>query len=164
MGSFLNQYAVNLQVLLPLAVAIVIGLPVFGYAYNKLMDALNSKEHSSIYVAIGILITLAAGALISWKSALLFAVLFSLDGIFMIKGEFHRTEKKHKSVRRKRMPYAANGLLDETMMAVTEARGRIGKGIKSNGLTSDDLHVIEHELNTIGLKVLEMKQIQLSEK
>ena len=58
MGTFLNQYAVNLQVLFPLAVAILLGLPVFGYAYNKLMDALNGKEHTSIYVACGVLFTM----------------------------------------------------------------------------------------------------------
>jgi hypothetical protein len=112
LGDFGNEYVANLQVLLPLIVAIVIGLPVFGYAYNKLMDALKGKEHTSVYVAGGVLFTLAAGAVVSWKAALLFMVLFGLDGIFMIVGEFKRTEKQVKAPRRKRMPYVANGLLD----------------------------------------------------
>lgn len=163
-GNFINEYAVNLQVLLPLAVAIVISLPVFGYAYNKLMDSLQGKEHTSIFVAGGVFVTLVAGALISWKSALLFFILFSLDGIFMIAGEFKRTEKKQKTVRRKRMPYAANGLLDEAKMACTEARNRLGKSIKNGNVTNEDLHVIEHEINTVNLKILEVQQIQVNEK
>ena len=164
MGSFLNQYAVNLQVILPLAVAILIGLPVFGYSYNKLMDALNGKEHASIYVACGVLLTLAVGALISWKSALLFTILFALDGFFMIAGEFKRTEKKQKSVRRKRYPYTANGILEEAKMAIASARRTYGKAIKAGKVTPDDLLLIEHELNTINLKILEIQQIQISEK
>jgi len=165
MGNFGNEYVANLQIALPLAVAIIFLLIIFGYFYNRLMDSLNGKEHSSLYVAGGVIITVGAAALISWKSALLFTVLFILDGIFMIAGEFKRTEKKHRSSpRRKRMPYVANGLLDEAKMAITEARNRLGKGIKNGGVTSEDLHVIEHELNTVNLKILEVQHIQVNEK
>jgi hypothetical protein len=164
MGTFLNQYAVNLQVLLPLAVAILISLPVFGYFYNKLMNSLHATEHSSIYVAIGVAVTLAAGALISWKASLLFAVLFSLDGIFMIAGEFKRTDKKHKSIRRKRYPYVANGLLDEIKMSITSARKCLGNCIKNKNVSDADINLLEHELNNINLKVLEIQNIQLNEK
>jgi hypothetical protein len=69
-----------------------------------------------------------------------------------------------KAPRRKRMPYAANGLLDEAKMAGTEARTRLGNAIKNGSVSSDDLHVIEHELNTIMLKILEVQQIQIKEK
>lgn len=164
MGNFLNEYALNSQILLPLAVAILISLPIFGYAYNKLMDSLRGKEHTSIFVAGGVFVTLAAGALISWKSALMFFALFTLDGIFMITGEFKRTEKRQKSVRRRRMPYVANSLLDETMMAITEARTYMGKSIKGGKVSLEDLLIIEHEINTAGLKIMEVKQIQINEK
>ena len=75
MGEFGNEYVANLQVLYPLIVAIAILLPLFGWLYNRLMDTLKGKEHSSVYVAGGVLITLIAGAAISWKSALLFPCL-----------------------------------------------------------------------------------------
>lgn len=78
LGDFLNEYAAKLHVFLPLIVAVIILLPVFGYFYNRLMDKLKGKEHMSVYVAGGVLVTLAAGAIISWKSALLFLVLFGL--------------------------------------------------------------------------------------
>lgn len=70
-----------------------------------------------------------------------------------------------KQVRRRRMPYAANGLLDEAKMAGTEARNVLGKAIKKNGgMTHEDMHVIEHELNTVMLKIIEVQQIQVNEK
>lgn len=163
MGDFGNEYTANLQVLLPLLVAIVIVLPVFGAWFNRLMDKLKGKEHSSIYVAIGFLANLAAGALISWKAALLFLILFSLDGIFMIVGEFNRTEKKPKTqpaprLARKRMPYAANGLIDDSRMAAKEIHKLLGEEIKSH--EPGTLVKIQRELTTVLLKLEELKNIQ----
>jgi hypothetical protein len=155
LGDFGNEYVANLQVLLPLIVAIVLGLPMFGHAYNKLMDALKGKEHTSIYVAGGVLFTLAAGALISWKSALLFTVLFALDGIFMIVGEFKRTEKQSKTPRRKRMPYAANGLIDDAKIAATEIHKLMGKELNMLELVK-----VQRELTTVLLRLEELKNIQ----
>ncbi len=83
-GDFMNEYAANLQVFLPIVVAIAILLPVFGYFYNRLMDKLKGKEHTSVYVAGGVLVTLGAGAFISWKASLLFLVLFILDGVMRL--------------------------------------------------------------------------------
>lgn len=65
LGDFLNEYAAKLQVFSPVIVAVIILLPVFGYFYNRLMDKLKGKEHMSVYVAGGVLVTLGAGALIS---------------------------------------------------------------------------------------------------
>jgi hypothetical protein len=158
MGDFGNEYVANLQILLPLIVTIILGLPVFGYAYNKLLDALKGKEHTSVYVAGGVLFTLAAGALISWKSALLFTVLFALDGIFMIVGEFKRTEKQAKAPRRKRMPYAANGLLDEAKMSATELHKHIGQYLESSD--PKKINLMQVEVTTILLKLTELKSIQ----
>jgi hypothetical protein len=157
LGDFLNEYAAKLHVFLPLIVAVMILLPVFGYFYNRLMDKLKGKEHMSVYVAGGVLVTLAAGALISWKSALLFLVLFGLDGIFMIAGEYRRTEKQAKA-RVKRLPYKANGLLDDMKMAATSMRQLIGKMLE----TPDDklLNRIQHELMTVMVAIEELKNIQ----
>lgn len=155
MGDFGNEYVANLQVLLPLAVAILILLPLFGWLYNRLMDNLKGKEHTSVYVAGGVLVTLAAGAIISWKAALLFTVLFGLDGIFMIVGEFKRTEKQQKSARRKRLPYAANGLLDDAKIAATEIHRLMGKDMQAETLLK-----VQRELTTVLLKLEELKNIQ----
>jgi hypothetical protein len=159
MGAFSNEFDVKL--LIGLGVFALMAAPMFGYFYNKLMDRLdNEHEHTSLYVAGGNLFTLLIGALISWKAALLFFVLFALDGMPMVVGEFKRTHRKMKSPRRKRMPYAANGLLDEAKMASEQARKLIGK----TDVTKDDLRLIEHELSTITLKIMEVKQIQITEK
>ncbi len=164
MGSFGNEYTANLQVLLPLAVAIAIILPVFGAWFNRLMDKLRGKEeHTSLYVAIGFLANVVAGALISWKAALLFLVLFSLDGVFMIVGEYKRTEKKPKAIpaprlARKRMPYAANGLIDDIRMAAKEIHKLLGEWIKSH--EPGTLLKIQRELTTVLLKLEELKNIQ----
>lgn len=159
MGAFGNEFDVKLQI--GLAVFVAMAAPIFGYFYNKLMDRLNGEnEHSSLYVAVGNMVTLLLGALISWKAAALFLVLFLLDGLPMLHGEFNRTEKKIRSPRRKRLPYAANGILDEARMASEEARRLIGK----SQVTTDDLRMIEHELSTITLKIMEVKQIQIQEK
>lgn len=157
LGDFLNEFAANLQVFLPLIVAVVILLPMFGYFYNRLMDKLKGKEHTSMYVAGGVLVTLAAGALISWKSALLFLILFGLDGIFMIIGEYRRTERKART-RVRRLPYKANGLLDEIKMAATSMRHLIGKMLE---IPDDKLLTrIQQELMTILVAIEELKNIQ----
>lgn len=158
MGSFGNEYVANSQVIYPLAVAIIFLLVIFGYFYNHLMDSLKGKEHTSLYVVGGVLITIGAAALISWKSALLFTVLFTLDGIFMIVGEFKRTEKQAKPPRRKRMPYAANGLLDEAKMSATKLHMYVGQYLESND--PKKINQMQVEVTTILLKLTELKSIQ----
>ena len=83
MGAFSNEF--DAKLLIGLGVFALMAAPMFGYFYNKLMDRLdNEHEHTSLYVAGGNLFTLLIGALISWKAALLFFVLFALDGMPMI--------------------------------------------------------------------------------
>lgn len=155
MGAFGNEFDVKL--LIGIGVFVTMAAPIFGHFYNKVMDRLDHEhEHTSLYVAGGNLFTLFIGSLISWKAAALFLFLFILDGLPMIIGEFKRTEKKLKTPRRKRMPYAANGLLDEMKMASEQARRCIGKP----EVTKDDLRLIEHEIATISLKIMEVKSIQ----
>jgi hypothetical protein len=161
MDGFLNEFVPNLQAVI---VFVVIAAPTFGYFYNRLMDNLKDEhEHTSLYVAIGVAITLAFGALISWKASLLLLSIFTLTGLPMIVGEFLRTEKKRKSVpRRKRLPYAANGLLDEAKMATNETHRLIGKALQAS--TPEEIYKYlasaSHELTTINNKIVEVKQIQ----
>jgi hypothetical protein len=162
-GGFLNEFVANLLVFWPLLVGVVIGLPIFGYFYNKLMDSLGDNEHTSIYVAGGILITIMVAALFSWKSALLFLFLFTLNGIPMIVGDYLRGKKKAKQPRRKRMPYAANGLIDEAGMAGEEANRLLGAALKKRENREEMLALVSlasQELTTLRLRLAEVKQIQ----
>jgi predicted membrane channel-forming protein YqfA (hemolysin III family) len=157
MGDFLNEYAAKLQVFFPVIVAVIILLPVFGYFYNRLMDKLKGKEHMSVYVAGGVLVTLGAGALISWKSSLLFLVLFGLDGIFMMVGEYKRTEKQAKT-RIKRLPYKANAMIDAAKMSATSMHQLMGRELQSHDPIL--LNRIQHELTTVLVSLEELKNIQ----
>lgn len=161
MGSFLNEFVSNLQAVI---VFIVIAAPTFGYFYNRLMDSLKDEhEHTSLYVAIGVAITLTFGALLSWKASVLLLSIFCLTGIPMIAGEFRRTERKRKSApRRKRLPYAANGILDEAKIAATEAQRHMTRAITATDPKDiyRNLAAAANELNTINSKISEVKQIQ----
>lgn len=162
MGSFGNEYAANLQILWPLSIAIIFLLLNFGYFYNRLMDSLKGKEHTSLYVAGGVLVTIAVAALISWKSALLFTVLFTLDGIPMIVGEFKRTHKQERQSRRKRMPYVCNGLIDEAKMSAEKINRLIGKAIEKEDWKL--IAQLSNENTVVLLKLTELKNIQINEK
>jgi hypothetical protein len=160
LGNFGNEYAANMQILAPLAVTLFFLLLIFGYFYNQLMDKLIGKEHTSVYVAGGVLMTLAAGALISWKSAALFLILFALDGVFMVVGEFRRTEQKHAlHPRRKRLPYAANGLIDDAQISAHEIYTLAGKAIEKNDAEKITPLVL-HKITNVLLKLHELKNIQ----
>jgi hypothetical protein len=163
MGAFLNELDANL--LVAIVVFIVVIAPVFGYFYNRLMDSLKSDhEHTSLYVAIGVAITLAFGSLLSWKAAILLLSIFCLTGLPMIVGEFLRTERKRKSApRRKRLPYAANGILDEAKMANSEAVNQLERAINSNRPEEIYKHIAAAlaESHRITSKLAEVKQIQI---
>lgn len=160
MGIFLNEFDANLQT--GVIVFIVIAAPTFGYFYNRLMDVLREHEHTSIYVAIGVSVTLVFGALISWKAAILYSVLFLLDGLPMIVGEYRRTEKSKRKPRRKRLPYAANGILDECKIASVVAHEKLVRASTCNSL--EEICKLQRdaalELNTITSKLAEVRQIQ----
>jgi len=100
MGPFSNQFDVKLQI--GIAVFILLAAPIFGYFYNKALNKVGENEHTSLYVVIGVFFTIAFGALISWKSALMMLILFGLTGIPMIAGEYKRSAKKQKTPRRKK--------------------------------------------------------------
>jgi len=166
LGGFLNEYAVNLHYFLPIVVFAAMSMPVFGHFYNRLMDRLaDEREHTSLYVAGGNLVTLAVGAIFSWKAALLFLILFILDGLPMITGEFRRTERKVKALRVKRLPYKANAFIDDIEMAANESRRMLNSTFKSKNDAERAIKLagISNEINIIKERVYDLKSIQRGE-
>jgi hypothetical protein len=151
------------------------GLPIFSFFYNRFIDQLDGKrEHTSIYVAVGVLVTLAFGALFSWRASLLYLVLFGLSGLPMIFGEFRRTDQKHnaeklkieeasKQPRRKRIPYAANARIEDAYDAIKEAQRLVALALKNNGKNVESalpLAMASTELNLAMTRLNEVKLIQ----
>ena len=169
MDKFLNEYVMNS---LPALIVFVVWLlPSFGYFYNKLMDRLTSRlEHTSLYVAIGVAVTIAVGALFSWKAALMYLILFGLSGLPMIIGEFKRTERKiisAKAPRRKRLPYAANGRIEDAYDYVKEGQRLIDVAMKNNGQNVESALPLAEAttvLNRALTNLMEVKMIQNVEK
>lgn len=167
LGDFLNEYAANLEVFLPLVVIAALGLPVFAYFFNDFIDKLDDGEHTSVYVAFGVGITIVVAALFSWKGALLHLILFTLDGLPMIVGDYRRARKQklEKTIRVKRLPYKANAFIDDIEMAAKESRRMLNSAFK----TKDDMEraiklaTISNELNIISEKIYELKSIQRGE-
>lgn len=162
MDGFLNELDANL--LIALAVFVATGSPVFGIFYNQAIDKLKGEyEHLSLYVAIGVSVTLVFVSLLSWKAALLTLIVFCLTGLPMIFGEFRRTEKRRKTVRRKRLPYAANGLIDDAKMATIRAHEKMTRASATNSL--EEIYKLQRdaalELITITEKLSEVRRIQM---
>lgn len=167
LGSFLNEFAAKSSLFWALFVGAIFSLGIFGYFYNRLMDHLkDGDEHTSLYVAIGVSVTIAVTTLFSWKAGLLNLIFFIASGSPMILGEFRRTKKKveerTKTPRRKRLPYAANGRIDDATMAVKEASRLLGMALKEKETTARALQLAtaSHELNDASTKLLELKMIQ----
>ena len=160
-GSFVNEFDTNLQI--ALVVFVTATAPTFGYFYNRLMDQLGEHEHTSLYVAIGVFITLVFVGLLSWKAALLSLVVFGLTGMPMIAGEFKRTERKKRTPRVRRLPYKANGIIDDAKMASVQAHRAINQAIVATKSEEIYKHLTAAalELDTITGKLAEVKQIQL---
>lgn len=167
LGDFLNEYAANSPLFWAMAVGAIFTLLIFGYFYNRLMDHLKGRdEHTSLYVAIGVSVTVTVSALFSWKSALMTLIFFSASGIPMIVGEFIRTrervEEKTRTPRRKRLPYAANSRIDAATMDAREASRLLGMALKEKDGTVRALQLAQasHELNDLYQNLLELKMIQ----
>lgn len=173
MGDFLNEFAV--KSFSEVALTAFFMLPIFGYFYNKWIDGLKGKEHTSIYVVIGVLATLIMGALFSWKSALLYSVLFALSGLPMIFGDYarsHRADQEEKTkdvdekkLRRKRLPYSANGMIADAYDASKEASRLLGMALRSKNVEERALQIAEaiHEISIVSQKMVDLKLIQKGE-
>ena len=167
LGSFLNEFAAKSSLFWALFVGAIFSLVIFGYFYKRLMDHLkDGDEHTSLYVAIGVGATILVAALFSWKAGLLNLIFFAASGLPMILGEFRRTkakvEERTKTPRRKRLPYAANGRIDDAVMDVKEASRLLGMALKEKEPTARALQLAQasHELNDASTKLLELKLIQ----
>lgn len=168
LGDFLNEFVANPTAFWTTAVASFFSLAIFGYFYNKLMDHLkDGDEHTSLYVAIGVAVTIAVASFFSWKAGLLSIILFAASGTPMILGEFRRTkvrvdERKASPPRRKRLPYAANGRIDDATMGAKEASRLLLLALKEKEPTARALQLAtaSHELNDVLVKLLELKTIQ----
>lgn len=170
MEGFMNEFAVNPQVWPALLMFVLLALPIFGYFYNLLMDRLNgTKEHMSLYVTGGVLVTLLAVGLFSWKAALISLGCFALSGIPMITGEFKRTEQqktRKPAPRRKRLPYAANACIEDAYDAAREAHRLLGVAFKNNGKSPESslpMAEASHQLSDAIIKLLELKAIQMGD-
>ena len=129
MGEFLNNYvkdALNFWLLTGSMAGI---LALFSVIYNHWMDTLGEKKqgYTALLVALGNGITLLAVATISWKAAALVAVAFIVSGAAMITGDIRRGSRqrdeqavKQQRPRRKALPYAAAGLIDDAIMTLAQ--------------------------------------------
>ena len=175
MGEIMNEFVLNSNIWPALVVFDLILLPVFSYFYNRLMDHLKpegAREHLSLYVVGGVLVTLIGVGIFSWKAALLCLACFALTGPFMIYGEFKRTGKKKdakkpsKQSGRKRLPYAAKGCIEDALDTAKEAHRLLGVAYKNNGKCVESLIPMteaSHQLTTTILKLTELKVIQLGD-
>ena len=79
---------------------VVFGLVMFGIAYNFLMHHLGQHKQGylSLFVAGGVLVTLAGLALIDARAAVLALVCFAASGAPMIAGEIVRSMIQHERV------------------------------------------------------------------
>lgn len=167
LGDFWNEYVTNSQIFWAMIVSAIFLLLIFGYFYNRLMDSLkDGDEHTSLYVAIGVAVTLMFVSFFSWKAGLLALFFFAASGLPMIFGEFRRTkervEEKKKAPRRKRLPYAANGCIQDARLSVQEASRLLGMSLREKDVTVRALQMAtaSHELNNADTKLLELKVIQ----
>jgi hypothetical protein len=158
LGSFGNEYVLNLHWLVGLGVYIFMAAPVFGYFFNKLMDNLSDHEHTSMYVAVGNFITICFGALISWKAGIFFLILFGLTGLPMIIGEYRRTARKVRAPRVKRMPYKVTGLIDKAIMDATEMNMVIGQYLEKKD--PEKIIRLQNKLTSVLLNLSEARNIQ----
>lgn len=172
MGNFLNEFLLNSDLFAAVIVFVAVALPVFGHFYNQFIDGLKSRtEHTSLYVVGGVFVTIVAGALFSWKSALMFLVLFGLSGLPMIVGEFKRTDHRVRLARvtknkRKRLPYVANALIEEAFDDVKEAQRLIDVAFKNNGMNVPSALAMadaSQKLSKAVSSLVELKGIQAEE-
>jgi hypothetical protein len=167
MGDFLNQFAANPLIFWPLVVSIPLALVIFGYWYNGVV-ARDRHARRSLYVIIGVLVTLGAAALFSWKAALITLILFACSGLFMAIGDYQRRHEAQAAeacpvvTHAKRGSYKINGLADDAASAAEETSRHLTQAIKRRGTETELLSALslaQGELTTIRLRINEIRQI-----
>lgn len=173
-GGFLNSYVTDSQNFWTAALAVFTFLVLFGWRYNRWMDELGEKKagYTAMLVAGGTIITLLGVAVISWKAAVLTLGAFVADGLFMLVGDAQRhirqrekeARRRRSAPRRKPLPYAAAGLVDDALMATSEAQRALKRIVDSEGM--DMAEMIRHvavanlELSSVVMKLWEVKNIR----
>ena len=158
LGEFLNSFVIDPTWFWALAVGTAAGLVGFSTWYNGLMDRLADKDTTSIFVAGGVLVTVLAVGLFSWKAAVIVLTAFGLSGLPMIVGDYRRSyrrrdeEKRKSNLRRKPLPYAAAGLIDRAQMGLAEARRALKAILTGKGVNGEEL------MRKIGLAATEVTE------
>ena len=129
MGQFLNEFATDTRVLVPVALASLAVLAVFSVLFDHWVGNLASEKkigYSAILVALGNIVTLLMVAIISWKAAILVGLAFIASGFMVIIGDVNRSHNTRKQAvlvaskpRRKALPYAACGLIDDAIILLS---------------------------------------------
>ncbi len=143
MTRFFNEFVKDSQVLGIVAIAGGAFLALFSILYNRWMDDLGEKKrgYTALLVVGGNAITLLVVAVISWRAATLVLVAFVISGLAMIFGDIRRENIRReaeiktinrRSPRRKALPYAAAGLVDDAAMLIGEAQREIKRALDGN--------------------------------
>lgn len=136
MGQFLNSFATDWRVLIAICLADMAVLAVFSVMFNHWVGGLGEKKngYTALLVAIGNAVTLLLMAIISWKAAAVAGLAFVVSGTAMIAGDVNRSHKQRELAarnagkpRRKALPYAAAGLIDEAIMLLAQ----VERGMKA---------------------------------
>ena len=130
MGQFLNSFATDMRVLTAICLADLAVLAVFSVIFNHWVGNLPAERkigYTALLVAIGNAVTLLLVAIISWKAAAVAGLAFVFSGTAMIIGDVDRSHKQREQAarqagkpRRKALPYAACGLIDEAVMLLAQ--------------------------------------------
>lgn len=143
MNDFLNEYATNSMVLAAVGAATGMALALFSTVYNMHMDRRRERVYTAIYVVGGVLATLGGMAVISWKAAVLGLAAFAASGLPMVIGDMRRgvreQARQEQDKRRKRLPYAEKGLVDQALMEASEAERALGELVSKKELGMVDL-------------------------
>jgi hypothetical protein len=138
MGNFINTFVADSQAFTLAAIGGAAFLAVFSILYNRWMTDLGERKHgyTALLVALGNAVTLGVVAVISWKAALLGFIAFVVSGTAMIIGDIQRADKARqktkKTARRKALPYAAAGLVDESIDLLTAADRNITRWLQND--------------------------------
>ena len=79
--------------------AVGFGLFFYGCAYDGLVNHLGDKKdgYTSLLVVGGVLVTLAAVALVYWPAAVICAIAFMASGLPMIVGDIYRAIRRREA-------------------------------------------------------------------
>jgi hypothetical protein len=154
MGEFVNGFVKDAQTFWLLSGAGLLILVIFSALFNRWVADLGDRKigYTALLVAVGNVVTLLIVAVISWKAAGIVLVAFIASGMVMIVGDVERSHEKREQAaknarpRRKALPYAACGLIDEANMLLSP----VERGLKA-------MLMGELDVRKIGLFALNVK-------